>query len=159
MEKILICDIDNTVGDQLERLKRCIDSITGKVNIELAYSPEMVMSDKPLNGSVSGLNMFKSKGYKIIWLSARKEILKDATRNWLISNGFPVDEIILVHKLTDKIPIIKEINPTLVIDDCMYNWQELDPKLATDFITEVNKTGVELVVFAGNWSEVLEGKF
>lgn len=159
MQKILICDIDNTVGDQLERLKRCIDSTTGRVNIDLAYSPEMVMSDKPLHGSVSGLNMFKSKGFKIIWLSARKRILKDPTRGWLINNGFPVDEVILVNKLADKIPIIKEINPTLVIDDCMYNWQELEPKLATDFIAEVNKMGVDLVVFSGSWSEVMRNYF
>jgi hypothetical protein len=155
MEKILVCDIDNTVGDQIERLKRCIDASNGKVNIDLAYSPEIVKTDIPLNGAFEGVNAFKRMGFKIVWLSARKENLKEITQNWLLQNGFPLDELILVHKLADKIPIIKSIQPTLVIDDCTYNLQELDPKLATEFISKVNDLGVVLEVFDGDWSQVI----
>ncbi len=155
MKKILICDIDNTVGDQLKRLKRCIDSSSGKVNLDLAYSPEMVKTDVPLAGAVEGVNAFKDKGYKVIWLSARKENLKEITNNWLIENGFPVDELIIVNKLADKVPIIKSLRPDLVIDDCTYNLQELDPKLATEFIAQVKELGVKLEVFNGNWKELI----
>lgn len=156
MQKILICDIDNTVADQMSRLHRYHDRESGKVDIEKAYSAEEILRDQLLDHALEGVQHFSDKGYKIVWLTARKENLAEATEQWLKASGFPVDELILVDRLSDKIAIIREMQPALVIDDCQYNLAALKPLPATDFIREVEEMGVCLEVFKDNWREIRE---
>ena len=152
-EKILICDIDNTVADQYHRIEDCLD-LNGNLDQLKAYSASMVEKDRVLPGAVEAIRKFKHCGYKIIWLSARQKYLQDVTYLWLTKNGFPVDELIIVEKIKDKIPIIERLKPTLVIDDCKYNQHNLDPKLATDFISSLQELNVDLHIFNNDWEFV-----
>ena len=149
-EKILVCDIDNTVADQYYRLESCID-VNGKLDQLKAYSSNMVENDRVLPGAVVAIQKFKQCGYKIVWLSARQANLKSTTYSWLIKNCFPVDELIIVDKIKEKISIIERLNPTIVIDDCKYNQHNLDPKLATDFISSLNELNIKLHIFNNDW--------
>ncbi len=42
------------------------------------------------------VNFWKKKGYKIVLISARPEILRKTTERWLLVNGISVNEIVLV---------------------------------------------------------------
>jgi hypothetical protein len=154
-KKYIVCDIDNTVADQYQRLLGCINS-EGQLDISKAYSVEMVAGDKVLPGAVDAINKFKHYGFKIVWLSARKQSLEAVTNEWLKAKGFPVDELIIVEKLADKIPIINSLSPFLVIDDCMYNQHNLEPRLATDFIASLENFKINLHIFKNDWDLIVK---
>ena len=152
--KTLICDVDNTVADQMRRLKKYFNRQSGTLDEKLAYSAKAIAKDIPIEGSAEGIRHFKRIGYRVIWLTARKRELRKATYHWLINHDFPVDKLILVNKLRDKIEVIRKMRPDLIIDDCQYNMEHLKPLLASEFIADIHNMGFSLVVFQNNWADI-----
>lgn len=153
--KILICDIDNTVADQMKSLKILNVSASPESYLEKSYSIDEMISYEVLDNALEGIKQFKSNHYKIIWLTARKNKFAKVTKDWLIQNKFPIDDLILVSKISKKIEVIDEIKPDLIIDDCNYNQHNLNPLPATDFISTVKKNH-NLLVFKNNWKWIIE---
>lgn len=153
--KILICDIDNTVADQMKSLKILNKSVSSELFLKKAYSENEMIKYDVLDYALEGINLFKSSNYKIFWLTARDSKFKKVTKDWLIQNNFPIDELILVSRIAKKIDFINKIKPDLIIDDCNYNQHNLKPLPATDFISSVKKNH-ELLVFNNNWKWIIK---
>jgi len=153
--KILICDIDNTVADQMKSLKILNASVSSEVFSEKAYSDNEMIKYEVLDHALEGINLFKSNNYKIFWLTARDHKFTKVTKDWLIQNKFPIDELILVSRIAKKIDFINKIKPDLIIDDCNYNQHNLKPLPATNFISTIKKNH-ELLVFNNNWKWIIE---
>lgn len=153
-KKKLVCDIDNTVSDQLKRFERFFDRQTKKLHPQALLDSEM-LQDEPLPGAIQAIQTF-SEYYKIIWLSARSMSQWGPTQQWLLKYGFHIDELILVDSHDNKIPFLRELRPDLFIDDLKYDWEILEPKLKTDYIKKLESHNIHFEVFENNWDEILK---
>ena len=147
----LFVDIDNTVSDHMDRLKRIHKK--GLFPIEkFANDPEWVLSDRVIPGSIEAISQL-SRTYHICWLSARKKDLLDITRTWLERNNFEIDQIILVDSLLEKIDFLEKNQPSIFIDDLQYDFFSMEPKKATIAISKLLEKNISFVRFEGNWEE------
>ena len=153
--KILVCDIDNTVADQMKSLKILYDSVPEEMFLEKSYSDDEMIKYEVLNNALKGIMLFKSNNYKIVWLTARNKKFTEITKKWLIQNKFPIDDLILVSRIAKKIDVINLIKPDIIIDDCNYNQHNLKPLPATDFISSIKKNH-NLIVFNNNWRWIIK---
>lgn len=105
LPKMAVFDIDETLTDPSKRVRAARragylagEEYGGKQSypkglnafIEWFDSPERFRSDTPLPGAVEYVNSLVSQGYIIAYLTARREIRKDATVEHLKSMGFPI---------------------------------------------------------------------
>ena len=97
--KTLICDIDNTVADQMKSLKILHSSVSPELFFEKSYSENEMIKYEVLDHALEGINLFKSNNYKICWLTARDHKFAKVTKEWLVQNKFPIDELILVTRI------------------------------------------------------------
>ncbi len=103
--KMAVFDIDETLTDPSNRVRaaRRAGYLTGEeyggkqsypkgqdAFINWFDSPERFRSDTPLPGAVQYVNSLVSQGYIIAYLTARREIRKEATVEHLKSMGFPI---------------------------------------------------------------------
>jgi hypothetical protein len=151
---ILVCDIDNTVSSQLQRYCRFYSPAEGRI-LPQAFDEQEISRDEPLLGAVEALNRLTEK-FRIVWLSARPPYQYEMTRKWLIRNGFPRDELILVDKRNDKIPVLIDIRPYVYIDDMKYNYENIDPRPTTEFMRCLDENGIRYEVFRNNWVEIAD---
>lgn len=153
-KKVLVCDIDNTVTDELKRLRRFLDPKTQKV-LPQAYNEQEVFRDEPLPGASQALKRLAER-FRIVWLSTRPASQYKMTFEWLTRNEFPVDDLILVEKRNDKIPVLMSIKPYVYVDDMKYNYGDLEPQPTTDFMKYLDDNGINYEIFDGNWGEIAD---
>lgn len=151
---ILVCDIDNTVSAQFHRYCRFYSPVEGRV-MPQAFDEREIACDEPLSGAVGALNRLAEK-FRIVWLSARPSHQYRMTNEWLVRNGFPLDELILVEKRNDKIPVLIDIRPYVYIDDMKYNYENIDPRPTTDFMKCLDENGINYEIFRNNWVEIAD---
>ena len=155
MNKIpLFIDIDNTVSDHMDRLKRINESRLFPTE-KYANDPDWVLTDNVLPGAKEAVNEL-SNLHEIIWLSARKKNLLNATKSWLIQNDFHIDKIILVNNLDEKIEILRKNQPSIFIDDLQYDFFSMKPKKATIVLGKLQEHKIPYIRYEGNWELVLE---
>ena len=150
----LFVDIDNTVSDHMDRLRRINQSNLLPIE-EFAHLPEWVKSDKPLEGACEYIKKL-SQDFIIVWLTARKSSLREVTKNWLEENNFCMDELILVDTLDDKISVLLKNQPSIFIDDLQYDFFSLEPKKATIAIDKLNKLHIPFIRYEGNWKHTYD---
>ncbi|MFC1589931.1 hypothetical protein ACFL42_00405 [Candidatus Omnitrophota bacterium] len=151
---IFACDIDNTVSCQYERFRRFYDS---KANIVMpqAFEEREIMKDVPMPGSIDAIARI-SKIFKIVWITARHADQYDMTQRWLKKNGFHIDDLILVEKINAKIPILIQLNPYVYVDDMKYDYINMDPKMMTEFVKQLDDSGIRYEIFNNNWREIAD---
>ena len=150
---IVVVDIDNTVANQNLRIIRSINN-DGKVNLKKVNSPEEVILDEVIEGSREALKII-SKEHQIFWLTARKEHLTEVTHKWLTSHKFPIDNLVLVERFSDKLYYLEKWAPKLFIDDLEYDHFSLSPKKATIMIENLSKKNINFYKFEGCWNDIL----
>jgi uncharacterized HAD superfamily protein len=149
---MIVIDIDNTVTDQIARLKENYNADI-KIMIAKSTSETALMKDRVFPMAKEVIDEFSLK-YKIIWLSARKKKLYNTTLKWLNKNKLHCDELILVDKLEDKLPILIKLNPLLLIDDLQYDLYSLNPKPASNFRKKLDEAKLTYFVFNSDWNQV-----
>ena len=152
-KQILACDVDNTVADQHQRYVKYFDPKTRKIN-RRAFTEKEISKDKPIPGAVEAISELSSK-FRIVWISARPKAQYELTHQWLTKHHFRIDELFLVESHNQKIPFLRELKPYVFIDDLKYDWETLDPKLKTDYILDLEKSGISYEVFNNNWTEIV----
>lgn len=100
--KVVITDIDGTLTtDDAELFTQITDA---------AYVPKMKIAADAL------LRAWASKGYPIVYLTARPHVLRGETRQWLRDLGFPIGPVITANNLGDadsyKTPWVKRMLET-----------------------------------------------
>lgn len=152
--RIFACDIDNTVSDQFQRYKGFFDPDI-KAILPQAFEKSEIIKDRPIDGSIDAITAL-SKKYRIIWVTARPIEHYDITYQWLTNHRFYIDDLLLVEKHENKIPILIQMKPHAYVDDLKYGWEILQPKLKTSFIKRLHNASINFEIFDNNWGQLKE---
>ena len=144
----LVCDIDNTVADQLSYNKNLFKK-KGKIGSDV-YENKHLFKYKVIKHAVSSINNL-SNFFNINWLSARNIENKEYTLKWLEKYQFPIDNLFLVGQNDRKLEVLQDLNPYVFIDDMKYNYENLDPLPCTNFMNSLKKLNIQYEVFDNNW--------
>tara|TARA_B100000131_G_C18011693_1_gene570768 strand:+ start:402 stop:899 length:498 start_codon:yes stop_codon:yes gene_type:complete len=161
MKKQLYCDIDSTINNHWERIKKwSLPSFPGTDIHPNAFTREEVMKDKVLNCSLDVLNRFKEE-WDIHFLSARD--FKDSyeiTKDWLDLYKFPYTSINVVDRSSDKPIFLRNKIVHLFIDDFSYGQERGNSyiELYTEVIRDIERMGIRYEIFRDNWKEI-ENKY
>lgn len=92
MKKILLCDIDGTICDDIKN-----------------EDSHLYATAKVYEGSREQLNQWYDEGHHITFFTAREEKDREVTVNWLNENGFKYHGLIMNKPrcLNDEEPVIK----------------------------------------------------
>lgn len=84
---IAFFDMDGVLANCGHRLKY----LNGKYkDYDNFYKPSNIMKDLPILAGVDLCKIFIATGYKIIIVTSRREVARDATWNWLRENGLRI---------------------------------------------------------------------
>jgi hypothetical protein len=88
---IVVFDIDGTIAD-LSHREHFIEE-KGKEDWDSFFSEAQLLEDKPIKSSVDGFNAFVELSDKSFIISARPKRTLDVTEEWLLGNGFNIDNV------------------------------------------------------------------
>ena len=159
--KNLYCDIDSTINNHWVRIQKwALPRFPGNSIHPNAFTREEIMKDEPLSGAKDILNILSSK-YNIHFLSARN--FPDAygiTKDWLDKYKFKYTSINIVKSANDKLGFLKNKDCDILIDDLSYGQEhgESYVNLYNNVITKLKNTGINLLLFKGDWSRFIDSK-
>lgn len=87
---IIIIDIDETLALNKKRYELATDS-NGKINWDLLYYFDNVISDSPNLPMIDLVKDYKNKGYEIIIFTSRPDWIRNSTEHWLNIHNIPYD--------------------------------------------------------------------
>lgn len=158
-KRILYCDIDSTVNNHWERIKKwAIGNRPPRKIDPKAFSEKEVLKDNVAFNSSYWINEFKKAGWEIHWLSARPYYLYKATELWLKKNNFPVDSIKLVNTSADKFIYLQAKQVDLFVDDFTKGQENDNTEVYEDVIALFEKSSIPFVVFKGDWEKIFNEK-
>lgn len=139
MESVLIF-IDGTICDTRHR-----HHLYGSSDF---YKRDEVLKDSPTPGSVNCINQLSQK-YKIVYIGARPDSMKEITEEWLKKLGFPNGEVYLAENQIHRIKLVRSLqkhyNFAVGIGD---RWDDNELHL------EIGCLSIILKEFEGNWETV-----
>ena len=126
----VVFDIDGTLTTaDFELIKELFADIFSG-----AYVPDMY------EGAVDVVNVWADKGYLVVYLTGRPDMLRSASQGWLQDLGFPEGAVHLTDTTTQALPTSGGV-----------------AKYKTDFLDKLKGQGVELFAAYGNASTDIEG--
>ncbi len=152
--KKLFCDIDNTLNNHWERIRR--NTTDGWCDFDKAFTYEEHQKDVVLPGSLEAVKEL-DKHYEIHMLTARwYDNAYEWTKEWLDRFGFPYKSIITCDNTMDKVGIIKD-EDCFLVDDLSKKHQVEPPYkvLYWDVIQKLNENNIDYEIFKDNWNEIL----
>jgi len=94
--KYAIFDMDDTLCTLEHRRDKAMES--GKMNYKTLFDPNLVEYDLPEDHVVDLAETLAMFNTKIIIMTARPYYMDTATREWLINNNIPFDQLITKEK-------------------------------------------------------------
>lgn len=155
MKPKLYCDIDSTLNTHRERIKRnTIGGWPGEAIDPKAFTREEVMKDQALPGALDALKKL-SEHFEITYLTARMWDWPEGTitKDWLEREGFPIDHIVVVGSMEEKINFINANPCDLFIDDFSIYQERLYTALKQSVIDKIT---VPFEIFRGDWQYILD---
>lgn len=142
MKKAILVFIDGTICDTRQR-----HHLKNTKDFDL---PEQIMKDSAVPGSIACLQML-SKQYQIVYIGARGPSALKATRQWLVSQGFPRGVVYLGRDQEKRLKIatslLKRYDFLAGIGD---QWDD------NELYVELGCISIMLQEFAGDWEHVYE---
>lgn len=89
---IVIFDIDDTLCFNKKRYQLATDE-TGKINWDVLYDFDNVLTDEPNWQIINNLRWYKSKNFKIVIFTSRPYTIRTPTEQWLNKYEIPYDEL------------------------------------------------------------------
>lgn len=150
--KTIYCDIDNTICNNIERLKKYKEG--NYINFKKMTSND-IQTDTVINESVKYNNLL-FKLYDIKFITARNKIHNayDETTKWLDNNNFKYSELIIVNKLEDKFKYLQNKEFVTIIDDFKINYENDEPELVIETISMFENNKLNFDVFKNNWEDL-----
>ena len=159
MKKKLYCDIDSTINNHHERIRRwTLPSWPGKKIHPNAFTVIEVMKDKPAFGSQKAIKKLSQK-YEIHWISTRPPHLESATIAWLQKYNYPIGSLTLVDNMMDKPDFLKSQEVDIFIDDFLTNHEKAKTKLRYDVIKKLDRLQIKYEIFdpiSNNWERIVK---
>ena len=88
--KGLIFDLDGTLAD-IETRRVISIKENGKMDWDIFFDPKNISLDIPNRPVITMARLLKESGHRIVILSGRSKVTKDATREWLKQFDVPFD--------------------------------------------------------------------
>ena len=92
MKKTVIFDLDGTLADIDTRRALSLD-MNGKMDWDKFFDPQNIQLDEPNTPVIKMAQMLDSQGFNIVILSGRSKATYRTTRQWLIQNDVPFDDL------------------------------------------------------------------
>ena len=92
MKKTVIFDLDGTLA--LIDTRRALSlKMNGKMDWDKFFDPQNIQLDEPNTPVIKMAQMLDSQGFNIVILSGRSKATYRTTRQWLIQNDVPFDDL------------------------------------------------------------------
>ena len=91
-KKTVIFDLDGTLADIDTRRALSLD-MNGKMDWDKFFDPQNIKLDEPNTPVIKMAQMLDSQGFNIVILSGRSKATYRTTRQWLIQNDVPFDDL------------------------------------------------------------------
>jgi len=88
--KTVIFDLDGTLAD-IETRRVISIKENGKMDWDIFFDPKNISLDTPNRPVITMARLLKESGHRIVILSGRSKVTKDATREWLKQFDVPFD--------------------------------------------------------------------
>ena len=88
--KTVIFDLDGTLAD-IETRRVISIKENGKMDWDIFFDPKNISLDIPNRPVITMARLLKETGHRIVILSGRSKVTKDATREWLKQFDVPFD--------------------------------------------------------------------
>lgn len=88
--KTVIFDLDGTLAD-IETRRVISIKENGKMDWDIFFDPNNISLDTPNRPVITIARLLKESGHRIVILSGRSKVTKDATRDWLKQFDVPFD--------------------------------------------------------------------
>ena len=88
--KTVIFDLDGTLAD-IETRRVISIKENGKMDWDIFFDPKNISLDTPNRPVITMARLLKETGHRIVILSGRSKVTKDATRDWLKQFDVPFD--------------------------------------------------------------------
>ncbi len=88
--KTVIFDLDGTLAD-IETRRGISIKENGKMDWDIFFDPNNISLDTPNRPVITMAKLLKESGHRIVILSGRSKVTKDATRDWLKQFDVPFD--------------------------------------------------------------------
>jgi len=88
--KTVIFDLDGTLAD-IETRRVISIKENGKMDWDIFFDPKNISLDTPNRPVITMARLLKETGHRIVILSGRSKVTKDATREWLKQFDVPFD--------------------------------------------------------------------
>ena len=90
-KKIVIFDLDGTLA--LIDKRRALATKDGKMDWDVFFDRDNIKLDVPNTPVITMAQMLKSQGFTIVIFSGRSKVSYRTTRQWLIQNDVPFDDL------------------------------------------------------------------
>ena len=90
-KKIVIFDLDGTLA--LIDKRRALATKDGKMDWDVFFDRDNIKLDVPNTPVITMAQLLKSQGFTIIIFSGRSKVSYRTTRQWLIQNDVPFDDL------------------------------------------------------------------
>ena len=92
MKKTVIFDLDGTLAD-IDTRRALSLKMNGKMDWDKFFDPQNIKLDEPNTPVIKMAQMLDSQGFNIVILSGRSKATYRTTRQWLIQNDVPFDDL------------------------------------------------------------------
>ena len=92
MKKTVIFDLDGTLAD-IDTRRALSLKMNGKMDWDKFFDPQNIQLDEPNTPVIKMAQMLDSQGFNIVILSGRSKATYRTTRQWLIQNDVPFDDL------------------------------------------------------------------
>ena len=92
MKKTVIFDLDGTLAD-IDTRRALSLKMNGKMDWDKFLDPQNIKLDEPNTPVIKMAQMLDSQGFNIVILSGRSKVSYRTTRQWLIQNDVPFDDL------------------------------------------------------------------
>jgi phosphoglycolate phosphatase-like HAD superfamily hydrolase len=88
--KNVIFDLDGTIA-LIDDRRKLSTKDNGKIDWDVFFNPDNINLEQPNNAVITILRLLKDAGNRIVILSGRSKVTKDATKVWLKKFDVPFD--------------------------------------------------------------------
>ena len=91
--KTVIFDLDGTLDLIDSRRFLATNQVTGKMDWDIFFDPKNISLDQPNTPVITMAQTLHSQGFRIVIFSGRSKATYRTTRQWLIQNDVPFDDL------------------------------------------------------------------